>query len=130
MTTSSKITTVVGYPAKHPESGEALKFDMEYYVSTHMPLIEKVWGPYGMQSWSIITFPDPCPISGETPSYRVQTTCYFDTVENVKTAFEKGTAETLPDVVNFSNLYPVVWIGETGKSNVLSSRPAEGVAQA
>jgi uncharacterized protein (TIGR02118 family) len=130
MVSSGQITSVVGYPSKHPETGEALQFDMDYYVKSHMPMIEKAWGPYGMSSWSIIQFPDPCPMSGQTPPYRVQTICYFDTVDNLKTAFEKGAAKTVPDVEKFSNVFPVVWIGEQGKSNVLSGGVAEGLAQA
>ncbi|CAO2655002.1 Nn.00g117350.m01.CDS01 [Neocucurbitaria sp. VM-36] len=130
MATSTNIAAVVSYPSKHPESGEALKFDMDYYISTHMPMIERTWGPYGMQSWSIIQFPDPCPMSGQTPPYLVQTTCYFDTVANLRTAFEKGASTTVPDVEKFSNVFPAVWVGETGKSHVLSGGVAEGVAQA
>lgn len=116
MSSPGKITSVVGYPSKHPESGEALKFDMEYYLSTHMPMIERVWGAHGMTSWSITEFPNPCPLTGQTPPYLVQTTCYFDTVDNLKTAFEKGAATTVPDVEKFSNVFPVVWIGEATKS--------------
>ncbi|KAJ4368415.1 hypothetical protein N0V83_006772 [Neocucurbitaria cava] len=94
MAPSTNITAVVSYPSKHPESGEALKFNMEYYLSTHMPMIEKTW------------------------------------VENLKTAFEKGAATTMPDVEKFSNVFPAVWVGETGKSNVLSGGVAEGIARA
>lgn len=116
------VATVVGYPSKHPESGENLVFDMDYYLSSHMPLIEKVWGQYGLQSWSITTFPDPCPVSARKPPYLVQTTCYFDTVENLKLALETGASQTVPDVEKFSNVFPEVWVGESGKSGVLKSR--------
>lgn len=116
---SAKIASVVGYPSKHSETGEALVFDMDYYLSTHMPMIERLWGPYGLESWSINTFPATCPLTGNTPPYLVQTTCYFDTVENLKTAFEKGASESQPDVAKFSNVFPVIWIGEKGKSGKL-----------
>jgi uncharacterized protein (TIGR02118 family) len=116
---SANIAAVVGYPSKHPETGEALTFNMDYYLSTHMPMIKRAWGPYGLASWSIITFPPTCPLTGNTPPYLVQTTCYFDTVENLKKAFEKGADETGPDVANFSNVFPHIWIGEKGKSGTL-----------
>jgi uncharacterized protein (TIGR02118 family) len=120
MSSSSKIAAVVAYPSKHPDSGEALNFDMDYYVSTHMPLIERVWGPHGLKSWSLNQFPNPSPLSGEVPLYSVQTTCYFDSVEDLKTALEKGADETMPDVEKFSNVFPVMWVGETGASNILA----------
>lgn len=117
--TSGLIASVVGYPSKHPETGETLIFDMEYYISSHMPLIKRIWGQYGLKSWTINTFPDPCPLSGNKPPYLVHTICYFDTLENLKLAFEKGAAETVPDVEKFSNVFPVIWVGLQGSSGVL-----------
>jgi uncharacterized protein (TIGR02118 family) len=128
MSSSSRIAAVVSYPSKHPESGETLKFNMDYYLSTHMPLIERVWGPYGLKSWSINRFSDPCPVSGGKPPYLVQTTCYFDSIDDFKKALEKGGEKTVPDVANFSNVFPVIWVGETGSSNVVKNT-GEGTAQ-
>lgn len=125
MSSRTKIAAVVAYPSKDPESGEALKFDMAYYISTHMPLIERVWGPHGLRSWSINQFPNPCPLSGGTPPYSVQTTCYFDSVEDLTTALEKGAEETKPDVEKFSNVFPVIWVGDTGASNSTAGGIAE-----
>ena len=102
---------------------------MDYYLSTHMPMIERAWGPYGLKSWSINTFSDPCPISGAKPPYLVQTTCYFDSVTDFKMALEKGSEKTGSDVDKFSNVFPVICVGETGSSNVLRSAD-EGTAQA
>jgi uncharacterized protein (TIGR02118 family) len=129
MTVPGKIAAVVAYPSKHPETGDALKFNMEYYLATHMPLIERAWGPYGLRSWSINTFADPCPISGGKPPYLVQTTCYFDSIDDFKNALEKGSKESGPDVDNFSNVFPVIWVGETASNNVLRFAD-EGTAQA
>jgi uncharacterized protein (TIGR02118 family) len=111
-----KIAAVVAYPSKHPETGEPLQFDMKYYLSTHMPLIESVWGPHGLKSWSINEFPSPCPLTGQTPPYLVQTTAYFDSMEELKNALEKGSEKSRPDVEKFSNVFPVIWVGESVKS--------------
>ncbi|KAF1919896.1 hypothetical protein BDU57DRAFT_155474 [Ampelomyces quisqualis] len=129
MTSTQKIAAVVAYPAKHPESGEPLAFDMEYYLASHMPMIEKAWGPYGLKSWSINTFADPCPLTGEKPPYLVQTTCYFDSVEDLRMAMRKGSEETRSDVEKFSNVFPVLWVGERRGRNVLEGEN-EGTAQA
>lgn len=119
MTSTPKIAAVVAYPSLHPETHEPLTFDMTYYIAPHMPMIEKAWGPYGLKSWSINTFPDPCPLTGEKPPYLVQTTCYFDSVEDLRTAVWKGSEETRKDVERFSNVFPVIWVGEKGGRNVL-----------
>lgn len=113
---TSKVAAVVAYPSKHPETGEPLQFDMAYYLSTHIPLIESVWRPHGLKSWSINEFPNPCPLTGEMPAYLVQTTCYFDTIEEMKNALEKGSEKSRPDVEKFSNVFPVIWVGQSVKS--------------
>ncbi|KAF2010128.1 hypothetical protein BU24DRAFT_428159 [Aaosphaeria arxii CBS 175.79] len=127
---SSKIALVVAYPSKDPDTGDALNFDMKYYLASHLPLIERAWGPYGLRSWSINEFPNPCPLTGQTPPYLVQTTCYFDQVEHLKAALENGSEETKPDVEKFSNVFPAIWVGEGVKQNTLAGLELEGVGQA
>ncbi|KAF2750094.1 hypothetical protein M011DRAFT_474574 [Sporormia fimetaria CBS 119925] len=123
MSTQS-VAIVVAYPSTHPETSEPLQFNMSYYLSHHLPLIERVWAPYGLQSWSINEFQNPCPLTGKTPPYLVQATVYFDTLENFRIALEKAVAETGPDLENFSNVQPVVWVGGEKGTGVV-----EGVVQ-
>jgi hypothetical protein len=26
---------------------------MDYYLNTHMPLVQEKWGPYGLKSWKV-----------------------------------------------------------------------------
>ncbi|ORY16994.1 hypothetical protein BCR34DRAFT_556404 [Clohesyomyces aquaticus] len=125
-----KTAIVVAYPSTHPSTKEPLKFDMSYYLSGHMPMIERAWGPYGMKSWSINTFPAPCPLTGETPPYLVQTTCFFGSVEDFKVALEKGGEETKKDVERFSNVFPVIWVGDGGASGRVGGLEGEGIPQA
>ncbi|KAF2277321.1 uncharacterized protein EI97DRAFT_432196 [Westerdykella ornata] len=113
------VTVVVSYPSNHPETGEPLKFDMSYYITTHLPMIEKAWAPYGLQSWHVNEFQNPCPLSGQTPPYLVQTTCYFDTLENFKLALQNGSEEAKADVEKFSNVFPAMWVGEQVKTGTL-----------
>ncbi|KEY64523.1 hypothetical protein S7711_03590 [Stachybotrys chartarum IBT 7711] len=39
----------------YPKNKEST-FDMEYYLNTHMPLVQEVWGPFGMQGWQVIKY--------------------------------------------------------------------------
>jgi hypothetical protein len=57
----------------------------------------------------------------------VQTTCYFEYVEDIMLALDKGSAETRPDVEKFSNVFPVLWVGEAVKHNTLKSLESEGI---
>ncbi|ETN37430.1 uncharacterized protein HMPREF1541_08421 [Cyphellophora europaea CBS 101466] len=116
-TPSKPITTVVSYPSKDPKTGAPLTFNMEYYLSKHMPLIDKVWGKHNMLRWHIHQFPSPDPVTGEAPPYGVQTTIYWETVEDFKAAMaDAGSAVTGKDVERFSNVWPVIWTGEVAGS--------------
>lgn len=52
----SNVSCVVAYPSTNKDGG-ATKFDMQYYLSTHMTMIDKYWAPHGMKSWEVQTFP-------------------------------------------------------------------------
>lgn len=109
------VAVVVSYPSTDSKTSDPLKFDMDYYTSKHMPLIDKVWGPHGMLSWSINTFPNPDPFSGQAPPYGVQTTVIFESVDAFKAAMaDEGSKVTGEDVANFSNVFPAIWTGEVG----------------
>ena len=106
------VASIVAYPSRHPESGEALKFDMDYYLSDHMPLIEKAWSPFGMKSWSINQFPTTDAL-GQTPPYGVQTTIYWEKADDFKAALNGPMKdECAADVKKFSNIFPAIWIGD------------------
>ncbi|WPG98084.1 Hypothetical protein R9X50_00087000 [Acrodontium crateriforme] len=88
-------TVTVLYPA-------GAKFNMDYYLSTHMPLVKEKWGPDGLTSYKVLKFNDNAP-------YSVQATLEFESLE----AFQKAaggphTAEILGDVPNFSDKEPVL----------------------
>lgn len=36
--------------------GEGATFDMNYYLTVHMPLVQKHWGPHGLKSWTVVQF--------------------------------------------------------------------------
>jgi uncharacterized protein (TIGR02118 family) len=107
-----EVTTHVAYPSKDPKSGDAITFDMPYYLSKHMPLIDKVWGPHGMIRWNITEFPEKDPLNGEPLPYRVQTTVYWKSIDDFKAAMADPNSQvTGKDVQKFSNVWPVIWVG-------------------
>lgn len=115
--TNKLIATVVAYPAVDPKTNEPLTFDMPYYLSKHMPLIDKVWGKHGLLRWHITQFPNPDPFTGEAPLYGVQTTLYWNKIEDFQAAMaDPGSQVTGKDVARFSNVHPVIWTGEVAGS--------------
>jgi len=70
-------------------------FNMEYYNSKHMPLIEKLWGPQGLLSWTVTT-------GDKGADYHVQATLVWESIE----AFEnlKKVEEVIGDMKNFTEV--------------------------
>lgn len=79
---------------------------MDYYLSSHMPMVMKAWGPEGMTSWKVLKFGDDAP-------YSVQATLEWKSME----AFQKAaqgpkTKEVMGDVPNFSDKEPTLMPAE------------------
>ena len=89
-------TTLVVYPAE-----VANTFKMDYYLSTHMPLVSKKLSPFGLQSWSIIKLmPGP---DGTEPPYSVVATLNWADAEGLtKASTSPEMKEVVDDVANFS----------------------------
>lgn len=91
-------TTTVLYP-------QGTQFNMEYYLSSHMPLVSKKLSQYGLKSWKVLEF------GGDAP-YCVQATLEWESQQ----AFEQGAGspdmkEVLDDVPNFSDKQPTLMPG-------------------
>ncbi|KAI5371002.1 putative EthD domain-containing protein [Septoria linicola] len=95
----SAATVTVVYP-------QGAKFNMDYYKSTHMPLVQAKWGKYGLKSWKVIKFADDA-------AYTVQATLEFENIKAFQDAASSPEAkEVLGDVPNFSDKDPVILAGE------------------
>lgn len=86
------------------------KYDIEYYVSHHMPLIERRWKRYGVQSWSVTTFNPSA--NGAISLYAFGSVIAWESKEGFQKAFERPeVAEIMSDVPNFSNKRAVFLFG-------------------
>ncbi|KAI5856699.1 hypothetical protein GGS23DRAFT_588786 [Durotheca rogersii] len=96
MTTA--IVSVV-YPA-------GTKFDMDYYLATHMPLVQLKWAPLGLKNWKVIEFTNP-----EAP-YSVQAVLEWeDATQFAKASATPEAKEVFDDIPNFSDQKPTVLSG-------------------
>ena len=79
------------------------KFNLDYYLTNHWPLVEKLWGPQGLLNWTVTT-------GGKDTGYSVQATLVWESLE----AFEnlQKVDEVMGDIPNFSDNAPTQWIGK------------------
>jgi uncharacterized protein (TIGR02118 family) len=95
------------YPSK-----EDYSFDFDYYLNQHMPLsIERLSGAKGFRGVSVergVSIEDPKIES----SYVAMCHYYFDTLEDFMAAFMPHAEELQGDIINYTNIEPVIQINE------------------
>lgn len=89
---------------------EGAKFDMDYYLSKHMPLVSEKWGPHGLTHWRITHFTSTA--SGDKPPYLVEAKLEFESEEAFKKAASAEGKEVFGDVPKFTDIQPSVLFGE------------------
>ncbi|OCL14378.1 hypothetical protein AOQ84DRAFT_351535 [Glonium stellatum] len=80
-------------------------FDFDYYMSTHMPLVSKLWTKHGMADWQVFTLDSDSP-------YIVHALMHWESIDGFKAAIAKESAEIMQDVKNYTNLKPVTFMGD------------------
>jgi uncharacterized protein (TIGR02118 family) len=79
---------------------QGAKFDMDYYLKTHMPLVQSNWGPLGLKSYKIAHY------SSEGP-YCVQAWLEWESSEHYTKASSSDAAKiVLADIPNFTDKQP------------------------
>ncbi|KAF6838246.1 hypothetical protein CPLU01_02607 [Colletotrichum plurivorum] len=101
----------------YPNEADA-KYDIDYYINTHMPLASATWKSFGVKSWSVHKYaPGP---DGSEAQYVFSGVVVFESMDGVKQALASpDTATVTADVPNFSNKKPIFLIGEDAKTVTL-----------
>ncbi|KAF4774338.1 ethyl tert-butyl ether degradation [Colletotrichum scovillei] len=87
------------------------EYDINYYTTKHMPLIQEQWRKYGVTSWSVTKFQPGA--DGIPPLYAFGSTVTWDSLQQIKAAFAgPEAAGIMGDVPNFSNKQPIFLTGE------------------
>ncbi|KAI0594162.1 hypothetical protein F4775DRAFT_575041 [Biscogniauxia sp. FL1348] len=78
------------------------KFDMDYYLTKHMPMVQSQWQKYGMKGWKVAQY-------DEAAVYKVQAWLEFEDESGVAKA-SAGPEKTsiFADVPNYSDKDAVV----------------------
>ncbi|KAL1588035.1 hypothetical protein WHR41_03392 [Cladosporium halotolerans] len=81
-------------------------FKMDYYLKTHMPLVQEKWAEFGLKSWKVLKFPDDSP-------YTVQATLEWESMDSFKKAAGSPSLQAvMDDVKNFADKPPKLMTGE------------------
>lgn len=84
-----------------------MTFNIDYYLNTHMKIVQKHWGPLGMKSWNIIQFDE-----GDPSGMYVQAILYWESREAYDAAYKKAIPEVHGDLKNYTDVMPVRWTGK------------------
>ncbi|KAI1869702.1 uncharacterized protein JN550_005683 [Neoarthrinium moseri] len=91
----------VAYPRP---SGE-VKFDLKYYLESHMPLVQKTWAEHGLKSWTVTEH-------AEGP-YVITAALKWDNLGAFDAAVAAlGGAEIFADVPKFTDIKPILLKGD------------------
>lgn len=85
-------------------------FDMTYYCSHHMPLVQRLVGS-ALKSMAVeqgVGGSEP----GSPPRYLAMGHLYFDSIETFQSSFGSKAPEIIADVPNYTNLQPIIQISE------------------
>ena len=94
----------------YPNEPDA-KFDMDYYMNSHVKMVRDNWTDMGMKELKIykgVSAPRP----GTPPPYMVIGIMEFDSLDEFYAAGKASGKEMAQDIPNFTNLEPVVQINE------------------
>ena len=105
------------------ENTEGGTFDLDYYLAKHMPLVDEKFKPFGLRGWRVLQGIGT-PFGGEA-KYRIIANLEFDTPEQFRDAVAAEGGPVFGDVPNFTNISPVVVIGDLVGAVSKSSAPAE-----
>lgn len=91
------ISVLILYP-----KSEGSTFDLDYYASTHMPLLAEALGEAG-KGWGVV---------GPSDDYHAVGWAMVESMEAFGAAMQERGAPVVADVVNYTNVEPKFHIGD------------------
>jgi uncharacterized protein (TIGR02118 family) len=97
---SSMMIISVLYPVGSDDT-----FDMDYYMSSHVPLVQRLLEPMGMRQTRVMK-------ADSDAAFPVVAELDFDDLDSLNAALAAHGPETQADIPNFTNVTPVIQISE------------------
>jgi len=91
--------TVYRLSAIYPQTEDST-FDMDYYLNTHIPLVERLFQPLSIEVNEGVSGAE----EGSPPPYAVMTDITFATLEDLQNAVATHGAEVVGDIPNFTSV--------------------------
>jgi hypothetical protein len=111
-------------------------FNLDYYLKTHMPLVESTWASKGLKDWKVAKLgpgadgsevcyatlfslirghydPDANANTKSQSPYQIQAILTFDTAEQFGAAATEDGAKIFGDIPNFTSTTATILSGET-----------------
>lgn len=99
----------------YPKSADS-RFDMDYYLSKHTPMVKERLTPLGMVridvDEGVAGFPPDQPATYHVIAYLV-----FESVEDLQKGMGAHGGEIMGDIVNYTNVQPIVQINRIALGN-------------
>ena len=90
--------------------GSGTRFDMDYYLGHHMPLVRERWTPMGLKEARIVKGVGT-PDGGPAP-FQVIALLTWDSLDAFKAAAERHGAEIFGDIPRFTDTQAAVQIND------------------
>ena len=90
---------------------EGKKFDFDYNLNKHIPMVRELLGPMGMQKVEAekgVSSADP----NQPAPFVAITNLFFETTDQVHAAFSTHGREIMGDIKNYTDIQPTFQIGE------------------
>ncbi len=85
-------------------------FDHDYYVHSHIPLVNRTYGAHGMQSFKVLRGTSSL---GGAAAYELIALLEFADMESFIKAAGAHADEVMEDVAKFTNIHPIVQFNDS-----------------
>jgi uncharacterized protein (TIGR02118 family) len=92
------------------EDVQGARFDLDYYMNTHMPLVGEKCLPFGLKAWRVIQSAGT--LDGGPAAFRIAALLEFDTVDQFRRAAAAEGPAIFGDVPNFTDIKPVQMLAD------------------
>jgi uncharacterized protein (TIGR02118 family) len=84
------------------------KFDMDYYLKQHMPMVQQKLGPACQRMAVDEGIVGGAP--GAPPSYAAMGHLYFESIDAFQNAFAPHAQAIMADIANYTDIQPIIQI--------------------
>jgi uncharacterized protein (TIGR02118 family) len=86
------------------------RFDVDYYLSKHIPLVRERWGGMGLEDVQV--FKGKSAAGGGSAPYQMMALLRFRSLDDFGAAVDRHGGEVLGDVPNFTSVQPAIQVNE------------------